>query len=87
MAPDDERITLAEAARSSTHHPVSLRQAAQRGTLRATRVGEGNRATWYTTRDDLAAYLQNRRSWKHDYRHLDATTPAGDRDDTKRSNA
>jgi hypothetical protein len=59
-----ERLSLADAARHTGHSAVSLRQAAQRGTLRAERIGEGNRATWYTTTEALAAYLAARRSWK-----------------------
>ena len=59
-----ERITLAEAARRSRHTPVALRQAAQRGVLRAEKVGEGNRATWYTTPADLDAYLAQRHTWR-----------------------
>ena len=58
------RMTLAEAARRSGHSPVALRQAAQRGTLKAERVGDGNRATWYTSEAALAEYLAQRRSWK-----------------------
>ncbi len=73
MAPDEEWITLAEAAKLSDHHPVSLQQAARRGALRATLIGAGNRATWYTTRDDLAAYLTGRRTWKHYRRGHDET--------------
>ena len=65
MAPDERgRMTLAEAARRSGHSPVALRQAAQRGTLHAERVGDGNRATWYTSEAALAEYLAQRRSWK-----------------------
>jgi helix-turn-helix protein len=61
---DVEHISLAEAARRCGHSAVTLRQAAQRGRLQAHRVGEGNRATWFTTERDLAAYLAGRRSWK-----------------------
>lgn len=81
MPSHPERLTIAEAARRSNHAPVSLRQAAQRGTLKAERVGEGNRATWYTTADDLAAYLAARRSWKTHGRLLtDADQEVGNSD-------
>jgi hypothetical protein len=63
-AQDRERMSLAEAARRCGHSAVSLRQAARRGTLKAHRVGAGNRATWFTTERDLAEYLAARRSWK-----------------------
>ena len=59
-----EWMTLAEAARLCGHSPVTLRQAAQRGALHTRRVGEGRRATLYTTRDALHAYLANRRTWR-----------------------
>ena len=59
-----ELISLADAARRCGHSAVALRQAAQRGTLKAHRVGEGNRATWFTAERDLLAYLAARRSWK-----------------------
>ncbi len=81
MPSHPERLTIAEAARRSNHAPVSLRQAAQRGALNAERVGEGNRATWYTTTDDLAAYLAQRRSWKTYHGTL------GDAESASRANA
>ena len=65
MAGDEtRRLTLTEAAQRSGHSPVTLRQAAQRGTLQAERVGEGNRATWYITEAALTEYLARRRTWK-----------------------
>jgi len=64
MADEEQRLTLAEAARRSGHSPVTLRQAVQRGALRAERVGEGNRSTLYVTLDDLRAYLERRRAWR-----------------------
>jgi hypothetical protein len=59
-----EAISLAEAARRTGHAAVSLRQAAHRGRLAAWQMGEGNRATWYTTPAALAAYLHSRRTWR-----------------------
>lgn len=75
-----QRITLAEAARRSGHSPVSLRQAAQRGTLKAEKVGEGNRATWYTTEAALSAYLKQRYSWKT---HGAGISDDGDREEAR----
>jgi hypothetical protein len=49
----DEVITLAEAARLSGLAPHTLTLQAERGKLRARKVGH----TWITTRDGLAAYL------------------------------
>jgi hypothetical protein len=64
MTNRNDLITLAEAARRSGHSPVTLRQAAQRRTLKVQRVGEGNRATLYTTMQDVTAYLDHRRTWR-----------------------
>jgi excisionase family DNA binding protein len=57
-------LTLVEAARLSGHAAVSLRQAIHRGSLRATKVGSGNRATYLVARADLDAYLAQRHSWR-----------------------
>jgi hypothetical protein len=57
-------ITLAEAARRCGHSPVTLRQAVQRGRLKAKREGDGNRATLHTTQADLEMYLTRRRTWR-----------------------
>jgi hypothetical protein len=59
------RYTLADAARRCGLAPVSLRQAAQRGRLQTTRVGEGRRSTLYVTEADLNAYLTSRRRGRH----------------------
>lgn len=64
MMTGTERITLTEAARRSGHSGVALRQAACRGSLKAERVGEGNRATWFTTAAALADYLASRKTWR-----------------------
>ena len=64
MAGSRERMTLAEAAHRCGHSPVTLRQAAQRGSLSVERVGEGRRSTLYVTVADLTEYLAKRRSWK-----------------------
>jgi len=57
-------MTLAEAARTCNHAAVTLRQAAQRGALRTTRVGEGNRSTLYVSEADLQTYLAGRKTWQ-----------------------
>jgi hypothetical protein len=57
-------LSLAEAGRLCGHAPVTLRQAIWRGSLLATRIGSGNRATYFVTEADLDAYLASRQSWK-----------------------
>jgi hypothetical protein len=76
MADAEQRLTLAEAARRSGHSPVTLRQAVQRGALRAARVGEGNRSTLYVTLADLRAYLERRRAWRG-YGQVPGSEPDG----------
>lgn len=73
----DERISMADAARRSGHSAVALRKAAQRGALRAERIGDGVRATYYTTARDLDAYLDGRRTWR-------AYDPRANRDEGSR---
>jgi hypothetical protein len=59
--PKESHLTLAEAARLCGLAPVTLRQAAQRGRMQTTRVGEGRRSTLFVTQADLDAYLNGRR--------------------------
>lgn len=54
------QITLAEAAEIADRSVVTLRQAAQRGALKAERLGPERRGIWHTTRADLEDYLDNR---------------------------
>ncbi len=62
--PERQPITLAEAARRSGLTHIALRQAAQRGSLTATKIGRD----WITTPEDVDEYLRNRVSWKNDGR-------------------
>lgn len=64
MAQQDQQLTLREAADISGLSPVSLKQAARDGRLTATRIGEGRRSLFVTTRADLEDYLANRKTWK-----------------------
>lgn len=58
-----ERISVAEAARALGMSTASLRQAARKGRLDATREGDGVRATYYTTMDAVERYLDSRPDW------------------------
>jgi excisionase family DNA binding protein len=64
MAEYEALITLGEAARRSGLAPVTLRQAARDGRLRATRVGEGRRSIFLVNPADLDAYLAGRKTWR-----------------------
>jgi hypothetical protein len=57
-------LTLAEAGRRCGHAAVTLKQAIWRNSLRATKVGTGNRATYFVTPAAVDAYLAQRRSWR-----------------------
>jgi hypothetical protein len=54
--PLDELITLDEAGEIIGRAPVSLREAARKGKLRARRMGTGPGSVWITTRADVAEY-------------------------------
>lgn len=49
-------LDLDDAAAVVGTTPEALRKAAQRGTLRARRVGTATRGVWITTADDAARY-------------------------------
>jgi excisionase family DNA binding protein len=52
---DDELISLSEAAALAKLHPDHLRKLAQRGYLRARKIGRN----WVTSREAVAEYLRD----------------------------
>ncbi len=58
-----ELLTLNEAAERIGVKPASLRQAINRGRLKATKVGSGQHGVWLVTTEQLAEYLAQQPEW------------------------
>jgi excisionase family DNA binding protein len=58
-----EMMTLNEAAEQLGVKPASLRQAINRGRLKATKVGSGQHGVWLVTAEQLADYLAQQPAW------------------------